>query len=169
MRGSVSLLFYRVLAVMYDIWTRRIFAHFPPYVLKYNELRFGVESISVFRLIPEHVVTVVLEKVSLKTGTCADIGTWCVVFQHILEKSKKKILGLQNFCIFLSFPYSSLSFSSAPHPHLSSACNSSAGLWRWRVTRWYRHVILCTCSLNKTQKVERWNKYVTCKFCFYLL
>ena len=53
---------------MYDIWTRQIFGLFPPYVLKYNALRFVAESISVFRLIPEHVVTVVLDKVVWRRG-----------------------------------------------------------------------------------------------------
>jgi hypothetical protein len=109
MRVSVSLLFYLVLAVMYDIWTLTIFGPFPPYVLKYNTLRFGADSISVFRRIPEHLVRVVLENVSLKVGTCAVLITWCVVFQHIVEKSKK-ILGLQisvSSCRFLTLHYRS--------------------------------------------------------------
>ena len=109
MRVSVSLRCYRVLAVMYGIWIRTIFGPLPPYVLKYNALRFGAESISVFKLIPEHVVTVVLEKVSLKAGTCAVLGNCCVVFQNIVEKSKK-ILGLQisvSSCHFLTLRYRS--------------------------------------------------------------
>jgi hypothetical protein len=40
----------------------KIFGPFPPYILKYNALRFGAESLSFFRLIPEHIVTAVLKK-----------------------------------------------------------------------------------------------------------
>ena len=58
-------------------------------------------------------MTVVLEKVSLKAGTCAVLGKWCVVFQHIVVINKK-ILGLQisvSSCHFLIFHYLSSQYS----------------------------------------------------------
>jgi hypothetical protein len=168
MRDPLSLLFYRVLAVIYDIWICTIFGPFPPYILKYNALRFGAESFSFFRLIPEHVVTVVLKKLGLMAvDLCYPRNVVCFISTHRWKKSKYSVTS--NFCIFVSLPYSSVSFSSAPHPHLPSVCDSSAGLWRWRVTMWYKHLTLRTCSLNKTQTMEKWNKYVTCTLYFYLL
>jgi len=115
MRDPVSLLFYRVLAVIYDIWTRKIFGPFPPYILKYNALRFGAESFSFFRLIPEHVVTAFWKKVGLKAGDlCCPRNVVCCISTHKWEKVKIfcdfKFLWLQisvSSCHFLTPQYRS--------------------------------------------------------------
>jgi hypothetical protein len=139
MRDPVSLLFCRVLAVIYNIWTRTIFGPFPLYILKYNALRFGAESFSFFRLIPEHVMTVVLKIVGLKAGNlCCPRNVVCCILTHWWKEVK--IFCDFKFLYLCVTPYSSVSFSSAPHPHLPSVYDSSAGLWRWRVTMWYKPI-----------------------------
>ena len=84
------------------------FLLFSPYVLKYNALLFGAESVSVFRLLPKHVVTFVLEEVGLKAVTCSALGTWCVVFQHIGGSPKSLSLQISvSSCHFLTLHYRS--------------------------------------------------------------
>jgi hypothetical protein len=82
--------------------------------MKYNALRIGAESISIFTLIPEHVVTVVLENISLNAGTFAVLGTWCVVFQHIDGRKSKTFCDFKFLYFLVTFLFFSIVLLSAP-------------------------------------------------------